>query len=144
MVIHVLSEYIYIFSNWRYQLVTHMCMCVLQVLSSSTAHALELIGRQDTQSLCLFIQKVDTFFDCLNVRNIIEGLHTKKPALLPYRDVQDWRFEVNLNVIKCYVYQHVQINLRCSACLHECKYYIKTSNSLIDTNRYMLLIAFSS
>ena len=38
---------------------------------------------------------VDEFFDCLNTRSFDEHICKRKPALAPYRDVNDPRFQVN-------------------------------------------------
>lgn len=39
-----------------------------------------------------YCQMVDSFFDCLNVRGVMENMHKRKPNLAPYTDMNDPRF----------------------------------------------------
>ncbi|XP_033103726.1 uncharacterized protein LOC117106473, partial [Anneissia japonica] len=64
-----------------------------QVLSSSAANTMEMMGRHDMLSTIKFLRMVDQFFDCLNVSNLFQGKRTRKPALEPYRTKSDWRFK---------------------------------------------------
>ena len=64
-----------------------------QVLSNTVANILRLYYPQDTQGTSELCEKVDKFFDCLNVRNQMEGIKKRKPFLEPYRSVNDPRFE---------------------------------------------------
>jgi len=61
-----------------------------QVLSQSVANALRMQGRHDTMSTINFIETFNKVFDCLNVmRTKCKGNYNK----LPYKDVNDPRFE---------------------------------------------------
>ena len=55
---------------------------------------LESQGEPSTRELQKFIGLVDKWFDCLNVPNTFKGQMTRKKALEPYRNVDDWRFKV--------------------------------------------------
>ena len=64
-----------------------------QILSKSVAMVLYEYYPQEmhaTDELCDFM---DSFFDCMNVRNQVEGTKTRKECLQPYRDVNDHRFD---------------------------------------------------
>ena len=63
-----------------------------QILSSSVSSVLYNYypeSMHGTAALCSFCDK---FFDCLNVRNQLEGVYDRKEFMLPYRDVNDSRF----------------------------------------------------
>ena len=55
---------------------------------------MEEFGTDDTKETSQLILLMDRFFDCLNVRSAVEGVRRRKPDLLPYRDVNDPRFQV--------------------------------------------------
>ncbi|XP_057290356.1 uncharacterized protein LOC130613056 [Hydractinia symbiolongicarpus] len=63
-----------------------------QVLSKTTADALEVQGLHYTKSTIKFVRMFDQVFDCLNVSSINQD-RGGKIALAAYRDVNDWRFE---------------------------------------------------
>lgn len=65
----------------------------VQVLSSSTAKALSLQGRHDTNGTINFIHMFDKVFDCLNVSRREEHRRQRKPELAPYTSLDDWRFK---------------------------------------------------
>ena len=49
------------------------------------------------------ITMFDQFFDCFNVSRTQKGLHSRKPALEPYRSPNDWRFEASVTLEgKCF------------------------------------------
>ncbi|XP_011680559.1 uncharacterized protein LOC100893587 [Strongylocentrotus purpuratus] len=68
-----------------------------QVLSKSVANALKLrsdnTGDTSTDGTRQFVEMFNKFFDCLNVSTASEGQRKRNPNLLPYRDVDDSRFE---------------------------------------------------
>ena len=45
----------------------------MQVLSSTVADALSLLDKDETTETRTFIWMMDTFFDCLNVRNTVDA-----------------------------------------------------------------------
>ncbi|KAI8517620.1 hypothetical protein Bbelb_036370 [Branchiostoma belcheri] len=51
------------------------------VLSNSVSCALVMQGRHDTESNRKLISMMDRFFDCLNVKNALQGARTKKADL---------------------------------------------------------------
>ena len=63
-----------------------------QVLSSSMASMLKEFGPPEAVGTAEFCQKMDTFFECFNVRSMTEGERSRKAFLLPYKDVNDPRF----------------------------------------------------
>ena len=75
------------------------CSSLFQVLSKSVkiAFALSPSLKDETQSTQHFIEMMDRFFDCLNVRRLGQDVETKKPELAPYRNANDWRFEVTIS-----------------------------------------------
>ena len=73
---------------------------LMQVLSSTVADALTFEDRDDTIETRQFIRMMDMFFDCLNVRNTVDGKVKRKDFRKPYRSQQDERFKV---LVVCYV-----------------------------------------
>lgn len=53
-------------------------------MSESVSLALLLTGGKEANATAVFIQKVDRFFDCLNVSSFDEGRLKRKPFLQPY------------------------------------------------------------
>ena len=51
-------------------------------------------GFDHTKSTEKFIRLTDMFFDCLNVTTAYQGVKSKKAALYPYKEPDDWRFKV--------------------------------------------------
>lgn len=68
----------------------------LQVLSNSVANALKVWNKPGMESTILFIQKVNKFFDCLNVSSVTEGRRKRNDNLMPYASVDDPRFQVRI------------------------------------------------
>lgn len=62
-----------------------------QILSGTVANALEEFYGQEVTETVKFIRNLNKFFDCLNVRNLLEGRNKRNPDLNPYRDVDDPR-----------------------------------------------------
>lgn len=63
-------------------------------MSGSVAHALHLTGDSSASETATFIDKVDKFFDCLNVNAFNEGKLKRKPFIQPYRSQLDFRLLV--------------------------------------------------
>lgn len=64
-----------------------------QVLSSTVANVMEdVIGDCATETI-KFIRLHDTFFDIFNIANLTDGRNKRKPALDPFRSINDWRFK---------------------------------------------------
>ena len=64
------------------------------MLSSSVANAIKMQNRPEYEMVEKFVRLCDRFFDCFNVQNVYEGQKNKKEALMPYTEVDDWRFKV--------------------------------------------------
>ncbi|KAK7481901.1 hypothetical protein BaRGS_00026809 [Batillaria attramentaria] len=64
-----------------------------QVLSYSVGKIMQEYGGPDCQETARFILLMDRFFDCLNTRSLTEGTNRRKNDLLPYRHVDDARFD---------------------------------------------------
>ena len=60
-----------------------------QVLSSTVSVTLGEYGPQEAKGTAKFCELMDTFFDCMNVRNCQEHIHKLKPFLKPYSSVND-------------------------------------------------------
>ena len=71
---------------------------LLQVMSSTVADALTYEDNDDTTETRLFIRLFDEFFDCLNVKSVLEGTLKRKPARLPYHTPNDQRFKVHIHI----------------------------------------------
>ena len=63
-------------------------------MSTTVADALTFDDNDETTETRCFIRLVDQFFDCLNVRNKLEGKLKRKEARLPYYKPTDYRFKV--------------------------------------------------
>ena len=66
------------------------------MLSSTIADALTFEDHDNTIETRQFIRMMDMFFDCLNVRNTIDGKLKRKDFRKPYRSPQDERFKVSI------------------------------------------------
>lgn len=64
-----------------------------QVLSASTSHAILLKGIPEMTETANFCLMFDRWFDCLNGRYLDEGTKKRKSDLLPYKSVDDPRFD---------------------------------------------------
>ena len=67
----------------------------MQVLSCTVADALSLLDKDETTETRTFIRMMDTFFDCLNVRNTVDAKTKRKENLKPYQSPNDERFKVS-------------------------------------------------
>ena len=63
-------------------------------MSSTISSALLYAGNSEVFETAYFIEKVDKFFDCLNVSNFTQGKHSRKPFQEPYRNADDTRLKV--------------------------------------------------
>jgi hypothetical protein len=54
-------------------------------------------GDASTQATEQFVRFMDCFFDCFNVRSIVEGKKTRKATRDPYWTKNDWRFTVRFD-----------------------------------------------
>ena len=63
-----------------------------QILSNTIANILRLYYPQEMHGTAEVCEYMDNFFDCLNVRNQLEGIKKRKPFLEPYRNQNDDRF----------------------------------------------------
>ena len=64
-----------------------------QVLSQTTANILYNYYPEETHGSAEFCEKMNKFFDCLNVRNQTECVKQRKETVAPYKDTEDERFE---------------------------------------------------
>lgn len=67
---------------------------ILQVLSESVSKALYFTGNENAFETAYFIDKMDKFFDVLNVSSFCEGKHKRKVFRDPFRSPDDFRMEV--------------------------------------------------
>lgn len=63
-----------------------------QVLSASVAAVLKAFGPPEAAATAKLCEKMDAFFDCLNVRSTTEHLKKRKPFLAPYKSDDDERY----------------------------------------------------
>ena len=66
----------------------------MQIMSGTVSSALLYTGNSEVFETAYFIEKVDKFFDCLNVSNFTQGKHSRKPFQEPYRNADDTRLKV--------------------------------------------------
>ena len=66
----------------------------VQVMSTTVSSALLYTRDSEVFETAHFIEKVDKFFDSLNVSNFTQGKHSRKPFQEPYRDADDARLKV--------------------------------------------------
>ena len=59
------------------------------MLRESVSKALTLRGGHETDETARFLQMMDKFFDCVNVRNFTHGIRAAKPFQLLYWDAED-------------------------------------------------------
>ncbi|XP_066912671.1 uncharacterized protein [Clytia hemisphaerica] len=77
-----------------------------QVLSTTVANCLKYRNNPETKGTEEFCRNFDYFFDCLNGQYERQGIVTKKPALNPYKSVNDPRFDwLEKDFIKDYIIQ---------------------------------------
>ena len=65
----------------------------VQVLSSTVPNVLRNYYGEETHGTAELCEYMDKFFDCLNVRNQIEGVKKRKSFLQPYTNLNDERFK---------------------------------------------------
>ncbi len=65
----------------------------MQVLSNSVSKAVKLSGRNDVAETAHFIELMNNFFDCMNVRNLTSGIHHRNKFLCAFRQ-NDFRLVV--------------------------------------------------
>ena len=69
-------------------------MLNMQVLSESVSKALLFSGGGEEFETAYFIDKIDKFFDTLNVSSFTSGKHHRKPFQDPIRGPSDFRMKV--------------------------------------------------
>ncbi|XP_071499561.1 uncharacterized protein [Diadema antillarum] len=78
-----------------------------QVLSQSVANAFKLMsqktGDTSTDGTRQYVEMFNKFFDCLNVSTVSEGQRKRNPNMMPYRSVNDSRFEWLTDVFLRYI-----------------------------------------
>ena len=104
-----------ILASYTTQNLLAFCM---QVLSETVADALTFEDDDETTETRVFIRHIDRFFDCLNVRNTVEGIVKRKPYRLPYTSPRDERFKVNLQPIHSIGDKHA--NFYCAKLYYIC------------------------
>ena len=66
----------------------------MQVLSNSVSKALKVSGGSEVEETAHFIELVNNYFDCLNVRNLTTGIHQRNKFLDSFRP-NDFRVKVS-------------------------------------------------
>ena len=82
-------------TNEHLQLTSYSVLNVrlaVQVLSFLVGKVLQEFGPQDAAGTAKLCMLMDSFFDCLNVRNTDEFKTKRKPSLKSYPGAQDERF----------------------------------------------------
>ena len=64
------------------------------MLSESVAKRMRLEFREAARETANFVEKLDKFFDTMNVRSFTNGIHSLKPFQMPYRWANDFRIKV--------------------------------------------------
>lgn len=59
---------------------------------------LEVVGER-AEATAKFVLMVDRFFDCLNVQNLVDAKHKRKPFRSPYRCADDWKLKVKIIIM---------------------------------------------
>ena len=88
-------KYLLQLTNEHFQLTSYSVLNVrlaVQVLSFLVGEVLQEFGPQDAAGTAKLCMLMDSFFDCLNVRNTDEFKTKRKPSLKSYPDAQDERF----------------------------------------------------
>ena len=67
-----------------------------QVLSETVAKAIRLTGGKAAFETAYFLEKMDKFFDCLNVSSYTAGKRHRKPFQQPYHSSEDFRLLVSI------------------------------------------------
>ena len=84
----------------------------VKILSRTVADMLLEQNVPYTKGTEKFVRLMDRFFDCLNVSRYVN--HTRKPELEPYKEVDDWRFQVYI-YLKIEFFHHSQCDLEISS-----------------------------
>ena len=63
----------------------------VQVLSKSVAIALRETGKEDVTGTAVFCEMINGFYDCTNVRSLIEHVRKKNAFIKPYESSEDER-----------------------------------------------------
>ena len=73
------------------------------MLSETVAKGLRCIFKEEARETAVFVEKVDKFFDCLNVTNYSKSITSLKPFKMPYHCGDDFRMKVSclMNVVIC-------------------------------------------
>ena len=66
------------------------------MLSESVAKRMRLEFGETARETINFVDKLDKYFDTLNVRNFTNGIRSLKPFQMPYRWASDFRIKVLL------------------------------------------------
>ena len=61
------------------------------------SNALLLSGNEEVKETATFIQLMDKFFDCMNVKNFSQGSHKRKQFQMSYKSGADSRLTVSNN-----------------------------------------------
>ena len=73
-----------------------------QILSSTLSNVIKEYYPLEFQSTADLCQLMDSFFDCFNSRNQVEGMMKRKKFLEPFRDINDWRLTWLTNIFLKY------------------------------------------
>lgn len=77
-------------------------------MSETTSSALLKVLGSEAEGTAELLSIVDKLFDCLNVHNLTEAKHKRKPFRSPYRCGTDWRLKVsNSKTIKDYILYNI-------------------------------------
>ena len=77
------------------------------MLGSTVSKALRVAGGQEASETANFVEMMDCFFDCLNVRNYTSGKRSRNPFKQPYRTSSDFRLNV------CTVHTYILLSYTC-------------------------------
>ena len=69
---------------------------VIKVLSETVSKALKLTGGKEAYETAYFIEKIDNFFDSLNVSSYTAGKLLRKPFQQPYQNGDHFRLSVSV------------------------------------------------
>lgn len=86
-------------------LTSYGCMKVsfaAQVMSSTVADAIELLYGPDRSETVQFINHINKFFDCMNVRSFRESFKKRNENVKPYQSEDDQRLDYLLNEFLLY------------------------------------------
>ena len=119
-----------------------------QALSQSTANVLRKYYSTDTNGTSELCEKFDQLFDCLNTRHLKEGERKRRPFLMPYRSIDDNRFDWLRREFLGYLFQWKPGNFTRN---DKTKMFLSaqtyeglqiTVNSLIEVVKFFLFMSF--